>query len=87
MLCIVLLLFPNALQTSLYYYSAPCPSAFQHIPEMLYHNTLFNKKLQEERRDKRERVKKREREGEGKEGSGTGLEETTEREGKPSYRY
>jgi hypothetical protein len=54
---------------------------------MLYHNTLFNKKLQEERRDKRERVKKREREGEGKEGSGTGLEETTEREGKPSYRY
>jgi hypothetical protein len=34
----VLLLFPNALQTSLYYYSAPCPSVFQHIPEMLYHS-------------------------------------------------
>jgi hypothetical protein len=34
-LCV--LLFPNALQTSLYYYSASCPSAFQHIPEMLYH--------------------------------------------------
>jgi hypothetical protein len=37
-----LLLFPNALQTSLYYYSAPCPSASQHIPEMLYHTITFD---------------------------------------------
>jgi hypothetical protein len=29
----------NALQTFPYYHSAPCPSAFRHIYEMLYHTT------------------------------------------------
>jgi hypothetical protein len=46
--CVVLLLsLPNALQTFVYYHSAPCPSAFRHIPEMLYYNTTisFNIKL------------------------------------------
>jgi hypothetical protein len=40
--CVMCCLFPNALQTSLYYHSAPCPSAFQHIPEMLYHIRLLS---------------------------------------------
>jgi hypothetical protein len=53
------------------------------MKELKASNTLFNKKLQEERRVKRERVKK-EREREGKEGPGTGPKETTEREGKTS---
>jgi hypothetical protein len=39
--CVLCVLFLNALQTSLYYYSAPCPSVFQHIPEMLYYIPLL----------------------------------------------
>jgi hypothetical protein len=52
------------------------------LKELKASNTLLHKKLQEERRIKREREsKKGEREGEGKEGSGTGPKETTERDG------
>jgi hypothetical protein len=32
--CVLIVLVPNALQPFPYTYSAPCPSAFRHIPEV-----------------------------------------------------